>query len=253
MLCSRPLRTATHLSIGLATLAAVAGLGLIAAPTAQGASCGKDPVTKTWRSPKETALGVSDVKTVQLIAATSHGCAVKSLKVTVSTAVFDNTLSMAKYATQDGKDYWGVTYAIRPDSVYDAEAGRWGTSYAAKRSAGTSTHRSTSFRILRATRLTADAKPEPVSKGSKLTVTGTLERADWNDQKYHRFTAQTVELQRRSSGGSYRTVKKVTTSSTGALSATVTADAKACYRYRYAGSATTHTVTSKSDCVDLKS
>lgn len=226
MLCSRALGatapTVTGAATGAATgLAMVACLTLIAAPTAEGASCSGDPVTNTWRSPEKTSLGVSEVKTVQLIAATRHACAVKSVKsvkVTVTTAVFDNTLTMAKYATQDDKDYWGLTYTISPKSVYNAEAGSWQTSYAAKRSAGTYTHDSAPFRIVRAAQLSADATPEPVSKGKKLTVKGTPKRADWEDQKYHGFAGQSVELQRRSTSGS----------------------------------STTHAVTSSADCVDLK-
>lgn len=250
---SRTLRTAARLSLGLTTLTAVAGLGLFAAPTAEGASCSGDPVTKTWRSPEKTSLGVSEVKTVQLIAATRHACAVKSVKVTVTTAVFDNKLTMAKYATQDDKDYWGLTYTISPTSVYNAEAGSWQTSYAAKRSAGTYTHDSASFKILRAAQLSTDATPEPVRKGQRLTVKGRLKRADWEDQKYHGFAGQSVELQLRSASGSYHRVKKVTTDSSGNLRTTVTAEAKGCYRYRYTGSSTTHAVTSSADCVDLSS
>lgn len=248
----RTTRLAVVLIAALSAVAASIGLGLSAAPTAAAGTCSGDPVTKTWRTPKETKLGVSQAKTVQLIAATKTSCSVKSIKVTVGSPLLDDTFSMAKYATQDDRDYWGVTYTVSPLSVYDLEAGSWSTSYAVKRGSGPFTHHSATFRILRAARLTTDAHPEPVTKGAELTVTGSLKRADWESQKYTGFAGQKVELQHRSGTGDYRRIATATSDQDGALRASVKATADGCYRYRFTGTTTTGSTTSRPDCVDVR-
>ncbi|MFF5565770.1 hypothetical protein ACFY6Y_14145 [Streptomyces sp. NPDC012829] len=81
--------------------------------------------------------------------------------------------------------------------------------------------RSQTVRLKRAAKVTtADATPEPVTKGKKTTVTGKLTRANWSTKKHNAYSDRTVSLQFRATGtDSYKTVKKATTSSTGALKA----------------------------------
>lgn len=110
-----------------------------------------------------------------------------------------------------------------------------------------------SYKVKRASRLTTDASPEPVAKGAKLTVTGKLSRANWEDLKYHGFTGQDVKLQFKAAGAArYRTVKTVRTGDAGKLSTKVTATAAGSWRWYFPGTTTTARVVSAGDAVKLK-
>ncbi|MFC9843999.1 hypothetical protein ACFWFF_16735 [Streptomyces sp. NPDC060223] len=108
--------------------------------------------------------------------------------------------------------------------------------------------------VVRDATLTANAAPEPVAKGKTLTITGKLSRADWETLGgYHGYAGQKVNLQFRKKGTStYKTVKTVTTSSSGSLKTTVKASADGYWRYTFAGSSTTAPVTSSGDYVDVR-
>jgi excalibur calcium-binding domain-containing protein len=88
--------------------------------------------------------------------------------------------------------------------------------------------------------LTANASPESVVKGKKITVAGTIRR---NGKKVKVTTA----LQFRADGGDYVKVKSVESSSKGALKTTVKASRSGSFRYGYAGNATTEPGTSSGD------
>ncbi|SOD75402.1 hypothetical protein SAMN06272781_3201 [Streptomyces sp. 1222.2] len=113
--------------------------------------------------------------------------------------------------------------------------------------------RSTTVQLKRAARATVAATPETVTKGRKVTVTGKLTRANWSTKKYGGYSGRTVSLQYRASDAtSFKTVKKVTTSSTGGLNTTVTASADGFYRWVYYGNSTTDAVTTSAVYVDVR-
>lgn len=97
-----------------------------------------------------------------------------------------------------------------------------------------------------------NASPEPVRKGSKITVKARLRVADWTHDEYDGYTSRTVDLQARTSNGSYKTVKSVRTGSGGNVSTTVTATADACYRFLYGGNSIAGGSTSTGDCIDVR-
>ncbi|MGW0187102.1 hypothetical protein ACWDV7_15260 [Streptomyces sp. NPDC003362] len=108
-------------------------------------------------------------------------------------------------------------------------------------------------RLQRYSKLTVNASPEPVKKGATLTVTGKLSRANWEDNKYHGYTNQSVKLQFRKNGTStYTDVKTIKSNSTGDLKTTVTASVDGYYRYSFAGTTTTPAVSAAGDFVDVK-
>ncbi|WP_215448523.1 hypothetical protein [Streptomyces sp. ATCC 21386] len=112
--------------------------------------------------------------------------------------------------------------------------------------------RSKTAQLKRAAKATANASPEPVTKGKAITVTGKLTRANWSTKKYDGYGGRTVSLQFKAKGtDTFKTVKKATTSSTGALKTTVTASADGSYRWVYYGNSTTGVATSASDYVDV--
>lgn len=107
--------------------------------------------------------------------------------------------------------------------------------------------------VKRAARLTTNASPEPVAKGKTVTVTGALTRANWDTDTYAGYTQQPVQLQFRKTGASsYSTVKTVTSDSRGNLKTTVKASADGTWRYTFAGTSTTSSVTSTGDFLDVK-
>ncbi|WP_316774065.1 hypothetical protein [Streptomyces sasae] len=107
--------------------------------------------------------------------------------------------------------------------------------------------------VQRASKLTADATPEPVKKGRTITVTGSLTRANWDTHKYSGYGSQSVKLQFRKKGSStYTTLKTIKTSSTGALKTTTTATVDGYYRYSFAGTSTTPAVSATGDYVDVQ-
>ncbi|MFF4398685.1 hypothetical protein [Streptomyces sp. NPDC001480] len=108
-------------------------------------------------------------------------------------------------------------------------------------------------RIKKASRLTANAAPEPVKKAKTITVTGSLKRADWNNGKYAGYAGQEVLLQYRKKGGNtYTTLKKVTSSTGGVLKTTTTATADGYYRFSFATNTTTAASTAAGDYVDVR-
>ncbi|MEU6071564.1 hypothetical protein ABZ864_45840 [Streptomyces sp. NPDC047082] len=109
------------------------------------------------------------------------------------------------------------------------------------------------FKMKRASKLTTDASPKPIAKGAKLTVSGRLTRADWEDLKYHGCTGQSVKLQFKAADAAhYRTVKTVRTGDAGKLSTKVTATSAGSWRWYFPGTTTTARVVSAGDAVKLK-
>ncbi|MFK4112302.1 hypothetical protein [Streptomyces sp. NPDC002176] len=107
--------------------------------------------------------------------------------------------------------------------------------------------------VQRYSRQTVNASPEPVKKGRTITVTGALTRANWEDNKYHGYTKQSVKLQFKKKGASaYTTLKTVKTDSRGNLKTTVKATADGYFRYSFAGTSTTPAVDSTADFVDVR-
>jgi hypothetical protein len=99
----------------------------------------------------------------------------------------------------------------------------------------------------------ADASPEPVTKGQPITVKGTLKRANWSTNRYDTYAGQSVTLQFKAAGSTtYTNVKSVTTSSTGAFKTTVTAAKDGAWRWYYAGNSITGAKVSAGDYVDVR-
>ncbi|MFD7526986.1 MULTISPECIES: calcium-binding protein [unclassified Streptomyces] len=151
-----------------------------------------------------------------------------------------------------------LTFTVDPryDLYKNALAGTWHVSAGAL--AGNQTDIAyTDFystaRVQRLSKLTVNAAPEPVKKGGTITVTGKLSRANWEDHAYHGYATQSVKLQfRKKTSSTYSTVKTIKTNSTGNLKTTVKASVDGYWRYSFAGTSTTPTVTTAGDFVDVK-
>ncbi|MBW8796285.1 MAG: hypothetical protein JF597_22610 [Streptomyces sp.] len=109
------------------------------------------------------------------------------------------------------------------------------------------------YKVERAAQLTTVITPARVTKGAKVTVTGKLSRANWEDLKYHGFTGQQVKLQFRKKGAAhYSTVKTVTTGDAGKLTTKVTATSAGSWRWYFPGTTTTSRKVSVGDVLNLK-
>jgi hypothetical protein len=109
------------------------------------------------------------------------------------------------------------------------------------------------YKVKRAAQLTTVIAPEKVAKGAKVTVTGKLSRANWEDLKYHGFTGQQVKLQFRKKGAAhYNTVKTVTTGDAGKLTTNVTVTSAGSWRWYFPSTTTTSLKVSAGDALNLK-
>ncbi|MGV9813477.1 hypothetical protein ACWDTQ_16345 [Streptomyces cellulosae] len=109
------------------------------------------------------------------------------------------------------------------------------------------------LQVKRATRLTVNASPEPLRKGRTLTVTGKVTRANWDTHKYQGYAGRTASLQFKAAGAtSYTTVRRVKSSSTGSLRATVKATRSGTWRWVYYGNTTSGAKASAGDYVVVR-
>ena len=116
------------------------------------------------------------------------------------------------------------------------------------------------FRLLRHTRWTSlNASPEPVEKGRDVTITASLQRADWDKDAYVRFggSAQRATVQFKAKGGTtWTNVKRVGFTSTGRVSTKLAAKGTTgrdgSYRIHIAGTSTYSAAVSKADYVDVR-
>ncbi|WP_349362133.1 calcium-binding protein [Streptomyces sp. H27-C3] len=147
------------------------------------------------------------------------------------------------------------TIVVDPAAMYNNTAGTWKLwvyavgadgDHVAKNVAGTT-------KILRASTLTANAAPEPVTKNKPITVTGKLARANWDTLTYAGYGAQPVQLQFRPAGSStYSNVKTVNTNASGNLSTTVTAVKDGYWRWNFTGTSTASPIAAAGDYLDVR-
>jgi hypothetical protein len=122
-------------------------------------------------------------------------------------------------------------------------------------------NRQFTFQLLRQTGWrNLSAAPDRVDKGDRLTIRGTLQRADWEKQKYVPFGGSTerATVQFRAQGTeNWISVKTVDfTAKTGRISTPVTVKGAVArdgwYRLQFAGSATSSSSVSAPDYVDVR-
>ncbi|MET7457099.1 hypothetical protein ABZT03_35500 [Streptomyces sp. NPDC005574] len=171
---------------------------------------------------------------------TSTSCTKKSATTSVCRATMTVTPAwIANYSDSDSNKTAGVWQV---DATVKANDGDYWIS-----------DRIALYKVKRAAQLTTVIAPEEVAKGAKVSVTGKLSRANWEDLKYHGFTGQQVKLQFRKKGAAhYSTVKTVTTGDAGKLSTKVTATSGGSWRWYFAGTTSTSRKVSAGDVLNLK-
>jgi hypothetical protein len=256
-----------------ATVAAVSGalaLSAFAVPAAHAAPAAPNATFSNVKVNGGKAISIGATSTVQVKATytVTHPTTVSMTNLLTGPVLYRGT-SAKDADTQVISDAPGscttvnsttascsATFTLPANELYNSDAGTWKqgglvvdkTTHAEKWQNDLGT-----LPVRRATKLTADATPEPVKKGRTLTVTGKLTRADWEHGTYNILGGQSVQLQFRKAGSTaYTTVKTVTSSSTGALKTTVTAGSDGYYRFTYAGSTSSAPVSAAGDYVDVQ-
>ncbi|MFI7325432.1 HtaA domain-containing protein [Streptomyces rubiginosohelvolus] len=98
-----------------------------------------------------------------------------------------------------------------------------------------------------------NASPEPVGKGSKLKVVGTLQTVGATDDVWRPLAKTPVVIEFRAKGAkTWSRATSVTTDKNGVATASVTAVKDGTWRARYAGTADRAAAVSSSDNVDVK-
>lgn len=242
----------THLACLIAAAAVATPLAVLAAP-AQAASCTTPQVLRTEVAPHNVVVGTTKVKGFDIYTdVATNGCAISSVKVTVRSPKHTaKNLPMKVTSNADGVATYVYGIDLAASGLENAEAGKWTVTSVTRWSGGTIASKD-AFRVFRATKLTGNANPEPVTAGKKLVVTGKLTRASWSSRKYAGYARRKVQLQFRTTDGAYASVGTVTSRSKGGVRKTVTARVDGCYRFVFAGNSTTRQVTSIPDCVDVR-
>ena len=182
---------------------------------------------------------------------------------------FDNAQSSTPHPTTEADVFvadLGERWEVHDDGdglqplIKNACAGAWDVTAVVTNSwqDGSSTSRpftrTRAFSLRRWSNLTTDAAPEPVRAGALVTVRGRLVRADWNVNRNVGYAAQLVQLQRRTTTGTYRTVRTVRTDREGRLRTSLKAlSTERCYRWVFAGTSTTAGATGPGDCTPVRS
>lgn len=184
---------------------------------------------------------------------------------------FDNTAGITPFPTPTADaDVYLLDFADRWEAHDDSDdyqpgftnacAGDWdvtatvGSMWQDGSSKSTPFTAGRAFSLRRWSHLTAEAGPEPVRAGGLVTVRGRLVRADWSVDRNVAYTGQSVQLQRRTTTGAYRTLRTVRADREGRLRTTLRAlSTERCYRWAFGGSSTTAGAVSSGDCVRVRS
>ena len=254
-------------------LAAALVVGAVAVPTAAFATTAKPVITKAVSPSAVLGLGGSvtlgvtvsakDASGIKAIYAEPYPLAFAKDPGSVPTAAdlksdaADDLLKVKSHtattltAGLTETDQFTKSGGLPPNEL----AGTWGVAVLVVAKDGSSTFKAqaTTYHWRRADKLTSTVSATKVKKGAKLTVKGQLNRANWTKGVYQGYAAQGVSLEFRKTGAkTWTTVKVVTSSKTGALSATVTDTKAGSWRYAYVGNGSSGAASSAASTVGLK-
>ncbi|MGC4986913.1 calcium-binding protein [Streptomyces sp. DT193] len=257
------------LTLGAALAGAVAVAGLLA-PGAQATEVvgnvdvGHFKITSGGGVGKDVVLGISDSRTVtaQLEASDDSGITVADFTLfhgstlAKADAVLKSTETAPSCTASGTSSVCTKHFTINPRrDLHNSLAGIWKVAIDVHAKDGdyVKAEGYTTFFMKRFSKLTANAAPEPVRKGSALTVTGKLSRANWDTHDYRGYAGQRGYLEFRTPGiDYYESLGYTPSSTTGTLSAKVTASSDRYWRYEFRPTTTTPGVKSTGDFVDVR-
>ncbi len=208
---------------------------------------------------KNVAVGITDVKSFTVKVTGTDDSGIKGADFYLygpAEGFLGLTGDVACTASSATESTCSGSFSVNPrvDLWDNGQAGTWYVAAMVEANDGgfLTSEKAGSFRLQRYSKLSANATPEPVSKGGTVTTSGALTRANWETRNYTGYTSQSVALQFRTTTGSYSTVKSVTSGTGGAVKTTATATVDGCWRWSFAGTTTTPAVVSTGDCVDVR-
>lgn len=192
-----------RLLAGISTAAVSAAL-LVAAPSTAGAderpaparaaaSC-PDPtqiIDEEATIPQQVVVGTKYTKRMVLDVWANSDCGVTEASAIIDAPRRDFGVKLAKVGTINGYDHWQGSLPVEPRSLRNSDAGTWPTTYRVN-GAGKD-ELAVSNKVLRASRITFNAGPEPV-RNQRITYSGKLERASWNRLRYFGWSGRTVSV-----------------------------------------------------------
>ena len=164
-----------------------------AAPVRATASC-PDPtqiIDAEATIPQEVVVGTKYTKRMVLDVWANTDCGVTEASAIVDAPRRDFGVKLTKVGTINGYDHWQGSLSIEPRSLRNSDAGTWPTTYRVN-GAGID-ELTVSNKVLRASRLTFNAGPEPV-RNHRITYSGRLERASWNSLRYLGWSGRTLPV-----------------------------------------------------------
>jgi hypothetical protein len=229
--------------VGLVAAAALA-LSTVSTTGAQAAPAAPSQCTVESYTPTSVVVGSSAVSATFAVHATGCTVAVWAIgfealdavptsikkKVSISPTVLTNADAGAKGA---------AVLALGTEDAEDADPAELDTTFSLLRRSTWGT--------------TFNATPEPVVKGARITVKGTLTRVSWNGKKkstYGPYGSRLVDIQFQAPGTTtWVTIKSVTTGKTGKLNSTVKAITTGTWRLHFKGNSVSGAANSKTDKV----
>lgn len=240
------------------TTAGLATAMLTLAPGTAHAACDEPthPFVQTGLTPETVVVGIARSKTVAVNATTTVPCGTLGIHATVGGSANGPSVNLAGV---EDKPYfvWTGTITVTPSDLDNTMAGNVDTTFVAyaipdEDEVVVEEQVNRHLHLYRAARLSVNASPEPVRKGHTITVTGTLERANWDEGVYQGYRNRSVRLMFRTKGGSYAPVASVTSGPGGRVRATVKADVDGYYTWDYTGNSTTGPARPAGDYVDVR-
>jgi hypothetical protein len=268
-----PLRCTTLLTAALLTAAPLAATAL----PASAATCTAPKVVLTQVNPSPVVVGATGTAGFDLfVVVRANGCAVSKVTALVTSPTKGTVdMELGEEGTEGGLTAYAVGLDIPASELQNRDAGSWRVRTATHWSNPDAVSSTTSdddeteveeqepvvtnvkVPVLAASNLTAratsaDLKKGKITKGKVLTVSGVLSRANWEAGRDTGYAKQKVDLQFRTTKGTFKKVRTLQTRSGGAFAEKVKVDRDGCYRVVFTGNTTTAPDPSKAECIDVR-
>ena len=221
---------------------------------AQDPVCTPEVVSAT-SEPSPMVLPIKTTKTLTYTVTLSNSCGATgpvSIRSTYDPGFDPLVDEMTLVSNEDGLETFTATRTINSTGLSAAYVGFWETRLVGR---GLNTD-GPKAQLVWEVRLRTHAKPEPVKKGKKITITGKVRIANWDLNRNKRASNAPLRLQFRTPKGDYRTIKHLTSGDRGDPKTTVTAVKDGCYRFVFdpwdKNQDRWITTRSGGDCVDVR-
>jgi hypothetical protein len=193
------------------------------------------------------AVGV-EVTTFELGVFPGTGCGVTSAVAIVSSSRHVYRVTLSERPTTGGLpvESWVGDLVLRPKTLRNSEAGSWTVRYEVDGAHPDATEDAYG-QVVRQTRASFDAGPEPVRK-DRITLSGRLERANWNTRRFSGISKD-VHINRTAEGDELSEVAAPRTRDNGRFRISQPFPGPGTYQLYYPGGKVSASVYSRTDHV----